>query len=135
MAASSFNERELSIPADVARIREVRDFADAAAEAFGFGAEDRYRIKLAATEAVANAVEHGASSAGDTIRLRAVDEDGALTFYVTDPGKFVPRVVPRGALPERGRGLAFIGQLMDEVDLSPGDEGTVIRFSKRRVGE
>lgn len=133
MVASSFNERELSIPADVSKVGEVRDFADAAAEAFGFDAEDRYRIKLAATEAVANAVEHGASSADDTIRLRAVDEDGALTFYVTDPGKFVPRVVPRGALPERGRGLAFIGQLMDEVDLTPGDDGTVIRFSKRRA--
>ena len=133
MVASSFNERELSIPADVSKVGEVRDFADAAAEAFGFDAEDRYRIKLAATEAVANALEHGASSADDTIRLRAVDEDGALTFYVTDPGKFVPRVVPRGALPERGRGLAFIGQLMDEVDLTPGDDGTVIRFSKRRA--
>jgi anti-sigma regulatory factor (Ser/Thr protein kinase) len=34
-------------------------------------------------------------------------------------------------MPERGRGLAFLGQLMDEVDIKPGVDGTVLRFCKR----
>jgi anti-sigma regulatory factor (Ser/Thr protein kinase) len=131
LIAARFSDREFSIPADLARLPEVRRWADEAAGDFGFGEPERYQIKMAASEAVANAVEHGSSSPADQIGLRVRNEGGALAFYVTDTGRFVPRIAPRGSMPERGRGLAFMGQLMDDVDLRPGPEGTVIRFAKR----
>jgi anti-sigma regulatory factor (Ser/Thr protein kinase) len=44
----------------------------------------------------------------------------------------MPRVLSRGELEESGRGLEFIRVLMDEVDLQPTDDGTLMRFTKRR---
>src|SRR5919201_308010 len=129
--AEGFAGAELSLPAELSRLRDARGFADAAAEAFGFDEMVRYQIKMAVSEGMANAVEHGSSSPAHEIHLRAVAEGDSLAFYIRDTGRFVPRVSPRGDLPERGRGLAFLGQLMDEVDIKPSSDGTVLRFCKR----
>lgn len=126
-----FTERTLSISADLARLPEVRRFVEETADQFGFDADLRQQIKLATNEATANAVEHGSPSADDMVEVRAAAEDGALTIYVSDCGSFVPRVAPRGSLPERGRGMAFMDLLMDEVQVYPGSDGTVVRLSKR----
>lgn len=130
-AVTRFQTRRHAISADVTRLREARDFAEKAAAAFGLDDEDRYRVRVAMSEAVTNAIQHGSSSPSDPIELEAAEEQGALVFYVRDTGRFVPRVAPRGELPMGGRGLDFVARLMDEVDLRPGREGTVLRFSKR----
>ena len=122
---------ELTLTAELSRLPDARNWADAAAEAFGFDEMVRYQIKMAVSEGVANAVEHGSGSASDEIHLSAVGEGEALAFYIRDTGQFVPRIQPRGDMPERGRGLAFLGQLMDEVDIKPSPSGTVLRFCKR----
>jgi anti-sigma regulatory factor (Ser/Thr protein kinase) len=127
----AFQAREIAVPADLARIREIRDYADQAAADFGFDDEGRYQIKLVVSEAVSNAVLHGSPGDDAEVHIRIVEEGGALTFYVSDRGTFVPRVVRDSALPESGRGLVFMGQLMDEFDVRPGRDGTVVRFAKR----
>jgi anti-sigma regulatory factor (Ser/Thr protein kinase) len=127
----SFRPREHSMQADLDRLKEARDFADEAAAAFGFGSNARYEVKLAVSEAVTNAIQHGSRSPDDPIRIVASEESGALVFEVLDTGTFVPRVVRRGALPEGGRGLEFMRVLMDEVDLRPGRGGTLLRMAKR----
>jgi len=124
-----------AISADLSHLREARQFADNAAAEFGLDLEERYLVKLAMSEAVTNAIQHGSSSSSDPVRLAAVEEGGALVFYVTDTGRFRPRMAPRGHLPERGRGLDFVRRLMDEVDVRPGRRGTTLRFTKRRVQE
>jgi anti-sigma regulatory factor (Ser/Thr protein kinase) len=129
--AKGFDERERAIAADLARLKEARDFADDAAAAFGIDEDGRYQVKLAMSEAVTNAIQHGSSSPDDTVTLSAIEESGALVFYVVDTGRFVPRMSPRGEMPESGRGLEFMRLVMDEVDVRPGHEGTVLRFSKR----
>jgi anti-sigma regulatory factor (Ser/Thr protein kinase) len=129
---STFRRREHAIRADLERLREAREFADGAAAEFGFDDEARYQLKLAMSEAVTNAIQHGSSLPGDPVTLEATEEAGALAFYVTDTGRFRPRIAPRGDLPERGRGLDFMRQLMDEVEIRPGDNGTTLRFAKRR---
>jgi len=53
-------------------------------------------------------------------------------FEVRDRGRFVPRVTRTGAVPEGGRGFEFMRLMMDEVDLSPGAGGTLVRLVKRR---
>ncbi len=85
------------------------------------------------SEAVTNAIRHGSSSAEDPIAITALVEGDALVFEVVDTGRFVPRVASRGELPERGRGLEFMHRLMDEVEVSPGTDGTCVRFAKRRA--
>ena len=90
-----------------------------------------YDVKLAMSEAVTNAIQHGSSSPSDPIKIVVAAEDGALVFEVLDTGRFQPRVTRLSELAESGRGLEFIRVLMDEVDLRPGDNGTLVRFAKR----
>ena len=128
----TFSPREHSIRADLDRLKEARDFASRAAAEFGLCAEALYDVKLAVSEAVTNAIRHGSRSPDDSVRIVATEESGALVFEVLDSGTFVPRVVRRGDLPEGGRGLEFMRVLMDEVDLRPGRQGTLLRMAKRR---
>ena len=122
---------EHAIPADLARLKEARDFADRAAAEFGFDTDVRYQIKLAVCEAVTNAIQHGSASAEDPIRIFVAAESGTLVFEVLDTGRFVPRVTRQGAIPESGRGLEFMRLMMDEVDVRPGLDGTQVRLVKR----
>ena len=131
---NDFKKREHLIRADLARLKEARDWADLAAAEFGFDSKARYQLKLAMSEAVTNAIQHGSASPEDRISLAAMVEEGALAFYVKDTGTFVAREAPTEDLPERGRGLDFMRRLMDEVELRPGDDGTLLRFCKR-LGE
>ena len=123
--------REHSIRADLARLKEARDFAERAAIAFGLPSDACYQVKLALSEAVTNAIQHGSSSPKDTVRIVVTEEPGALAFEVVDTGRFVPRVTRRGNMPESGRGLEFMRLMMDEVDLDPGQHGTRLRLVKR----
>jgi serine/threonine-protein kinase RsbW len=126
--------REHSISADLGRLREAREFGARAAADFGLDEDACYEVKLALSEAVTNAIQHGSSSPDASIRICAMGEPGALVLEVIDTGRFVPRVSRRGGeLSESGRGLEFMRVLMDEVDLRPGEEGTLMRFAKRRA--
>jgi anti-sigma regulatory factor (Ser/Thr protein kinase) len=127
-----FRPREHSITADLDRLKEARDFAESAAADFGFDADGRYEVKLALSEAVTNAIRHGSRSPDDPVRILVAEEAGALVFEVVDTGHFVPRVIRRGAIPESGRGFEFMRLMMDEVDLRPMSDGTLLRLSKRR---
>ena len=129
----NFKPREHSILADLRLLKEARDFAERAAAEFGFDGAACYDVKLAMSEAVTNAIQHGSSSPSDPIKIGIAEEGGALVFEVRDTGRFRPRVRRRGGeLSESGRGLEFMRVLMDEVDLRPGDGGTLMRFAKRR---
>jgi anti-sigma regulatory factor (Ser/Thr protein kinase) len=128
---ADFHPREHSIRADLGLLKEARDFAERAAADFGFDGSACYDVKLAMSEAVTNAIQHGSSSPSDPIRILVLAEGPALVFEVLDTGRFVPRVMRRGELSESGRGLEFMRVLMDEVDLRPSRGGTLMRFIKR----
>lgn len=129
-----FVQREFRFPADLVRLSEARGFAEDVARQFGFDQPVCQQIKLAVNEAVANAIEHGSSGSRDEVVVRAVEEGGALAIHVVDGGSFVPRMLHRGAMPERGRGLAFMDLLMDEVELRASRSGTSVRLVKRLDG-
>jgi len=80
---------------------------------------------------VANAIQHGSPSPRDGVEIFVGEEAGALALYVRDQGRFVPRVAARGELPEGGRGLEFMGQLMDVVEVRPRGGGTEVRLTLR----
>jgi anti-sigma regulatory factor (Ser/Thr protein kinase) len=127
-----FKPREHSMQADLERLKEARDFAERAAADFGFDGNACYDVKLAMSEAVTNAIQHGSSSPSDPIKIAVLAEGQALVFEVLDTGRFRPRVRRRGELSESGRGLEFVRLVMDDVDLRPGAKGTLMRFIKRR---
>ena len=129
-----FRPREHSMQADLGLLKEARDFAERAAIDFGLDGSACYDVKLAMSEAVTNAIQHGSSSPDDPIQIFVLAEGTALVFEVIDTGRFVPRVTrTAGELSESGRGLEFMRVLMDEVDLRPGEDGTLMRFAKRRA--
>jgi anti-sigma regulatory factor (Ser/Thr protein kinase) len=123
--------REHSIRAELGRVKEARDFAERAAEELGLTEDACYEVKLALSEAVTNAIQHGSSSPEAEIHIRVSGEPGVLIFEVIDTGRFVPRVTRRGEMPESGRGLEFMRLMMDEVELQPGSAGTRLRLVKR----
>src|SRR3954451_17070204 len=85
----AFGRQELTIKADLGRLAEVRRFTDLACRAYGFPPDACFQIKLAMSEAVANAIEHGSTTPDDPIRLQVVYEGDALAFYVSDGGTFI----------------------------------------------
>ena len=128
----SFQPREHFLRADLRLLKDAREFAERVALDFGLENGACYQVKLAMSEAVTNAIQHGSSSPEDPIRIWAIEEGGALVFEVLDTGRFRARVARRGApVPDSGRGLAFLRLLMDEVDVRPGTKGTLLRFAKR----
>ncbi len=131
VVASRRIDRMLRLHANPASLREARLAAEEAAAEFGLTDSDSYDFKLAATEAVANAIEHGRPCNDGCIGMRVHEERGFLTLCVSDCGSFVPPRIEPTDLPERGRGIAVISVLMDEVELLPGDDGTVVRMRKR----
>src|SRR5258705_13891650 len=99
------------------------------------GKEDA--IELALTEALANAVVHGAK--GDPQKLVecdvACDEAHGMLIVVRDPGpgfdvsKIPDPCVGENILASHGRGIYLINQLMDEVKFHKN--GTEIHMIKR----
>jgi len=128
----AFQRREHSIRADLGLLKEARDFGQRAAMELGLPDYAQQQVKLALSEAVTNAIQHGSSSPDSPIRIFASEEAGALVIEVVDTGRFVPRVTRRGDMPESGRGLEFMRLMMDEVDLRPTRRGTLLRMVKRR---
>jgi anti-sigma regulatory factor (Ser/Thr protein kinase) len=129
--AVAFQRREHSIRADLGHLKEARDFGERAAIELGLADYAQYQVKLALSEAVTNAIQHGSSSPDSPIRICVSEEAGALVIEVVDTGRFVPRVTRRGDMPESGRGLEFMRLMMDEVELRPGPDGTRLRLVKR----
>jgi anti-sigma regulatory factor (Ser/Thr protein kinase) len=130
-AAPTWSARELQLRAAPSELVTARRFAQTAATCFGFDEKESYAFTFAANEAVTNAIEHGRPSPRGTIGLYIVEEDGALVFYVEDYGTFAPNPAELEVLPARGRGLAFMAAMVDEVEVRQGQPGTVIRLSKR----
>jgi serine/threonine-protein kinase RsbW len=118
------------VPARMQALAGFRAALDAWLAGQGIGDYDRFAVVLAAAEAVANAIEHG--YARDETRAVAVlaQVDGeTISLRISDTGQWIP---PRTAL-QRGRGLALIGRLMDELVIDRGTGGTTV-LMRRRAG-
>jgi serine/threonine-protein kinase RsbW len=94
-------------------------------------------IELALTEALANAVVHGAKEdPSKTVEcIVACDEERGMLIMVRDPGPgFDPKTIPNpcngnNIYSSHGRGIFLINQLMDEVKFHKN--GTEIHMVKR----
>jgi len=71
-----------------------------------------------------NAIEHGRGTVAVRVTLTG---DGRLDATVTDRGHWREPV----RQPLRGRGLALTAQLVDDLQVTPSEEGTVARIELR----
>jgi anti-sigma regulatory factor (Ser/Thr protein kinase) len=124
----------LRLPAEPSQLTVARRFAEEAAERFGLDETDSYQFKLAVSEAVANAIEHGCPYPDGTIGVQLFEESDSLTIEVSDCGVFQMDLAEQGSLPERGRGLAFMTVFVDELDILRGEDHTAVRLTKHRPG-
>jgi anti-sigma regulatory factor (Ser/Thr protein kinase) len=131
--ASASLGRRIDLRAVPSELVTARRFATAAAERFGLDEQERYAFTFAVNEAVSNAIEHGRPARDGTIRMSVGEEADALVFCIEDYGTFAPKAPGVEALPERGRGLAFMAAFVDEVDVTRGAHGTLVRLCKRRA--
>jgi anti-sigma regulatory factor (Ser/Thr protein kinase) len=125
-------DRSLDVRADPSELITVRRLVETAAARFGLGERERFDFTFAVNEAVSNAIEHGLSSPEGTIRVGLATDGDALVFSVEDYGTFVPKAPAVDVFAERGRGLAFMAAVVDEVDVKRGDSGTIVRLCMRR---
>ena len=124
----------LRLPADPSQLAVARQFAEEAAGRFGLDETESYQFKLAVSEAVANAIEHGCPYPDGTVGLELFEEADSLTIEVTDCGVFTTKMAEQGTLLERGRGLAFMTVFVDELDILRGEDHTAVRLTKYRPG-
>jgi anti-sigma regulatory factor (Ser/Thr protein kinase) len=88
------------------------------------------RVLVAAGEACANAVEHGhRDRPGGPVRLSAAASADEIRLTVVDSGRWKP---PRAEdSRHRGRGIALMNAMMQEVAVTPGEAGTTVRMLTR----
>jgi anti-sigma regulatory factor (Ser/Thr protein kinase) len=122
-------ERELRIPADLSMLRDVREWAAGTAADFGLPDGDCFQVKLAMSEAVTNAILHGSGSERSTVEITVRAETRRLVFEVADQGRDAATIDPVERL-DGGRGLELVSMVMDEVQLTRRDDGTLLRFVK-----
>ena len=89
--------------------------------------DEIYEMLVAAGEAWSNAVAHAHPATSDVpFRLAAVRRGPEIEIKVSDTGRWRP---PGGI--RQGRGLALMGDLMDEVDIDRGAAGTTVTLRRR----
>lgn len=128
---STFEARELEISADLAMLRDAREWASDVAAQFGLAEEDQFQVKLAMSEAVTNAIIHGSHREGDSVKIAAHGRNDGLVFEVSDQGRADSGGDPIERLAEGGRGLELVSMVMDEVELVRAGGGGMLRFTKR----
>jgi GAF domain-containing protein/anti-sigma regulatory factor (Ser/Thr protein kinase) len=108
-------------PAEKEVLADVRLTMRRWLHAQGADDDEAYDIIVACQEACANAVEHAYGPGERSFDLQASFADGRVRVTVRDHGRWRP---PRGA--NRGRGLPLMEALMERVDVTHSDDGTVV---------
>jgi anti-sigma regulatory factor (Ser/Thr protein kinase) len=119
----------LEVSTDPTLLREVRRDVARWLRGAGAGGEEVELIQMACHEACSNAIEHAYDFGEGAFAIEAALEDGKVVVEVSDHGHWVER--SEGRLPRRGRGLALMKALMDDVELSHGNGGTTVRMERR----
>ena len=120
---------ELDLPAEPAVLSSVRRAVDLWLTQAGAGRDDIEAVRLACTEACANAIEHAYGPAPAQFRVEGAFDGPTARLEVRDFGRWR---APRGR--GRGRGLRFIEEVMDGVEVRRDEHGTAVRMSRQLRG-
>jgi anti-sigma regulatory factor (Ser/Thr protein kinase) len=122
--------------ADEASLPALRQSVVGWLEPRRLGEQDLSSVQVVVSELVMNAIE--ASRPGDEVAVRLACADHTLTVEVRNPScRREPVPIPAMADPlaPRGRGLAIVGSLTDELSLREVDGQTVAQGIMRFDGE
>jgi anti-sigma regulatory factor (Ser/Thr protein kinase) len=117
---------DLSLPAEPGSLVVLRRRLGRFLHAAGASQAETYEVTLTVCEAAGNAIEHAYGPADATFDVAAAFKDGELVATVRDNGSWRER-----RSEHRGRGLAIIKGLMDDVQVAAEDGGTVVRMRRR----
>ncbi|MGI8450890.1 MAG: ATP-binding protein, partial [Streptosporangiaceae bacterium] len=124
----------MNLPSDPVALRELRIRLRDWLRDLGVSQSDRTDVELAVWEAAVNAIVHGQPVAGPaTVTVRAgLDVAGRAVIQVSDRGRWRPPGPPDpGRRWPGGQGLLVIRQAADELDITPGPEGTTVTVRRR----
>ncbi|MDI6815785.1 MAG: ATP-binding protein [Actinomycetota bacterium] len=124
--------KELKLDSHTKNLSLIRDEVEAMAASCGFDDNELYQLKVAVSEAAANAIEHGSPQGEQsTITVFIECDFEKISIEVTDEGVFKARLpVTDGRPSHRGRGIFLMTALMDEVNITEGLTGTRVRLVK-----
>jgi serine/threonine-protein kinase RsbW len=103
-------------------LAEVRRFVGQVAAEAALDLERAFDLKVAVSEACANAMEHSGCEAAP-LGVSAQLSSGRLTFVITDNGLFLPPSFARDGFGSRGLGMPLMVTLMDEVTFTRTPNG------------
>jgi serine/threonine-protein kinase RsbW len=110
-----------TFPSDLGELEKMRGLVEAFGRAAGLDDARVYDLKVAVSEAAANAIEHG--SCDGVLGVQGKCSPERLTITVSSPGAFKPRAGGDPARSHRGMGLPLILALLDEVTITNLPDG------------
>ena len=119
---------EMRTSAQAEELRGIRQALGTWLDGQGAPSDVGAEIALAVHEAAANAVEHAYPRGPGELIVRARRDDGRLVVVVEDEGEWRPP----SRTDQRGRGLALMHGLMDDVEIVPSGAGAGTRVTLRR---
>jgi anti-anti-sigma factor len=103
-------------PSELGQLEKIREFSELVGQHLSLTEERIYGLKVAVSEAAANAIEHGGPEG--TLSIEARVSPTRLTVVVSHPGSFKPRAGNEPARGHRGMGLPLMCALVDEVTVT-----------------
>ena len=126
-------ETTVTIEPEYDQIAQARDAVTDRAIAAGMSEADVWDTRVAITEALANAIEHGARASDNKIHVRIAEERGELRLDVAGGGRGAGTPPPtRG--PDRGRGIAIMSGTVDSMRLTHERDRNLIELAKSLHG-
>lgn len=121
---------DVTFPAEASQLAPVRNALRAWLAHCDLTRFEVQNVLVAAGEACANAIEHGHRHApGEAVRLSVEAFADRLRLTVADSGRWkVPRPEPHA---NRGRGVALMRAMMEQVTIAPGPHGTTVDMQMR----
>lgn len=123
---------ELEFPADAAHLAQARTTLRDWLSRAGIDAQQAMNVLVAAGEAIANGIEHGyCRSVDGVIRLSATASADQVRVAVADSGRWKSAPAAGGA--NRGRGIALMRELMDDLVITRNTAGTTVHLTMRII--
>jgi serine/threonine-protein kinase RsbW len=123
----------LTIQASLEELARVHEWTKLLLTRFGVPDTEGYNILLATSEAVTNAIRHGANEDPNRqVRISIAQDDNGISIAVEDDGRgFAPDAIPDPThglqlYQAGGRGIYLLKALASDVEFRVSDEGTTV---------
>jgi serine phosphatase RsbU (regulator of sigma subunit) len=120
----------IEFPPEAAALASARDSLRDWLRGHGAHTDEIFEIVFAVNEACSNAVEHPLDVRDTKIGLEAEIANGRVAIVVNDGGRWRADSTSM----DRGRGLGFMNELMEHVEIVRSSDGTSVRLERALAG-